>query len=203
MEEGRATFQRILTFTSRSIIHKVAQVLMLLAGLIISGGAVLTPLLMVMLMVGGDFFALSSSTDNVHASPAPNVWRIRNLTITGVVLGFCDLIFCVGSLAAGRFILHLDNHALQTLTIVTMAYSGQAIFYVSRERRRFWRSCPGHWLFVGSFLEIAIFSTLAGTGILMAPLPLVVLASVFAGAVALGLVLDSVKVALFRRYPIV
>jgi len=203
VEEGRDTFQRILTFTSRSIIHKVAQVLMLLAGLVISGGAVLTPLLMVMLMVGGDFFALSSSTDNVQASPAPNVWRIKNLTIAGVVLGFCDLIFCVGSLSAGRFILHLDNHALQTLTVVTMAYSGQAIFYVSRERRRFWRSCPGRWLFVGSFLEIAIFSTLAGTGILMAPLPLVVLAYVFAGAVALGLVLDGVKVALFRRYPIV
>ena len=203
VEEGRVTFQRILTFTSRSIIHKVAQVLMLLSGLIISGGAVLTPLLMVMLMIAGDFFALSSATDNVHPSPGPNVWRIRNLTIAGVVLGFCELIFCVGSLAVGRFILHLDNRSLQTLTVVTMAYSGQAIFYVARERRRFWRSRPGPWLFVGSFLEIAIFSVLAGRGILMAPLPILVLTYVFTGAIALTLVLDSVKVALFRRFPIV
>jgi len=203
VEEGRATFQRILTFTFRSIIHKVAQVLLLLAGLVISGGAVLTPLLMVMLMVGGDFFALTSSTDNVHTSPTPNVWRIRNLTITSVMLGFCDLIFCIASLAVGRFVFHMSGRTLQTLTVVTMVYSGQAIFYVSRERRRLWRSRPGRWLFVGSFLEIAIFSTLAASGVVMAALPLVVLAYVFAGAVALALVLDSVKVALFRRFPIV
>jgi H+-transporting ATPase len=156
-----------------------------------------------MLMVGGDFFALSSATDNVQPSPSPNVWRIRNLTITGIVLGGCDLVFCIGSLAVGRFSLHLSSHALQTLTVVTMVYSGQAIFYVSRERRRLWRSRPGPLLFVGSFLEIAIFSTLAGRGVLMTPLPLVILISVFAGAVALALVLDSVKVALFRRLPIV
>jgi len=203
VEEGRATFQRILTFTFRSLIHKVAQVLLLLAGLVISGGAVLTPLLMVMMMVGGDFFALSSSTDNVQPSPSPNVWRIRNLTITGVVLGGCDLVFCIGSLAVGRLGLHLGGPALQTLTVVTMVYSGQAIFYVSRERRRLWRSRPGPLLFVGSFLEIAIFSTLAATGVLMAPLPAIVLPCVFAGAMVLALVLDSVKVALFRHLPIV
>ena len=84
-----------------------------------------------------------------------------------------------------------------------MAYSGQAIFYVVRERRRLWQSRPGPWLFVGSFLEIAIFSALAGWGILMASLPPAVLACVFAGAMVLALVLDSVKVALLRRLPIV
>ena len=47
VQEGRTTFQRILTYTLRSIVHKVVQVLFLLAGLVISGTAVLTPLLMV------------------------------------------------------------------------------------------------------------------------------------------------------------
>ena len=66
VQEGRTTFQRILTYTFRSIVHKVVQVLFLLAGLVISGTAVLTPLLMVLMMVAGDFFALSSATDNVR-----------------------------------------------------------------------------------------------------------------------------------------
>ena len=87
VREGRVTFQRILTFTFRSIIRKVAQVLLLLAGLVISGGAVLTPLLMVMMMVAGNFFALSTATDNVRGSPLPNVWRVGNLTLAGVILG--------------------------------------------------------------------------------------------------------------------
>ncbi len=202
VEEGRATFQRILTFTLRSLVHKTAQVLMLLAGLIISGKAVLTPLLMVMLMAGGDFFALSSATDNVHPSATPNVWRLKNASIVGVGLGLCDLAFCTASLAIGHFWLHLGVRALQTLTVVTMAYSGQAVFYVVRERRRLWSSRPAPLLLLGSFLEIAVFSALAGQGVLMAALPASVMISVFVGAMLLALVLDSVKLSLFRRFPI-
>jgi H+-transporting ATPase len=202
VEEGRTTFQRILTYTFRSIVHKVAQVLFLLAGLIISGSAVLTPLLMVMMMVTGDFFALSSATDNVRASSAPNVWRVGNLTIAGVVLGFCDLVFCVASLAVGRFALRLDTGGLRTLTVVTLVYSGQAIFYVSRERQHIWSSRPGSWLVAFSIVDVTMFSTLAARGILMTPLPVVVLASVFAAAIVLAFGLDAVKVALFRRLAI-
>jgi len=40
---GRATFQRILTYTLRTIIHKTTQVLFLTFGLIITGQAILTP----------------------------------------------------------------------------------------------------------------------------------------------------------------
>jgi H+-transporting ATPase len=198
VQEGRTTFQRILTYTLRSIIHKVAQVLFLLVGLVISGTAVLTPLLMVLMMVAGDFFALSSATDNVRASARPNIWRIGNLTIAGVALGFCDLVFCTASLAVGRFALGLDGDALRTLTVVTLAYSGQAIFYVSRERRYLWSSRPGSWLIASSILDITLFSTLATQGVLMAPLPAPLVAGVFGAAIVLALCLDAVKVTMFR-----
>ncbi len=202
VQEGRTTFQRILTYTFRSIIHKVVQVLFLLAGLVISGTAVLTPLLMVLMMVAGDFFALSSATDNVRASSLPNVWRIGNLTIAGIILGFCDLAFCIASLTAGRFALGLDGDALRTLTVITLVYSGQAIFYVSRERRHLWSSRPGSWLIASSILDIALFSAFAARGILMAPLPMTIIAGVFCGAIVLAFVLDAVKVMIFRRLAI-
>jgi H+-transporting ATPase len=202
VREGRTTFQRILTYTFRSIVHKVAQVLFLLAGLVISGGAILTPLLMVMMMVAGDFFALSSATDNVRASKAPNVWRVGNLTLAGVALGFCDLAFCITSLAVGRFVLRLDTDHLRTLTVVTLMFSGQAIFYVSRERSHLWRSMPGRWLIVSSLVETGLFSTLAVTGILMSPLSAAIVAGVFTAAIVLAFCLDAAKVALFRRLAI-
>ena len=202
VQEGRTTFQRILTYTFRSIVHKVVQVLFLLAGLVISGTAVLTPLLMVLMMVAGDFFALSSATDNVRASSAPNVWRIGNLTISGIILGFCDLVFCIASLAVGRFALNLDSTTLRTLTVVTLVFSGQAIFYVSRERRHLWSSRPGSWLIASSILDITLFSTLATQGILMAPLPLTIIVCVFGAAVVLAFCLDMVKIMLFRRLAI-
>jgi H+-transporting ATPase len=202
VQEGRTTFQRILTYTFRSIIHKVVQVLLLLAGLAISGTAVLTPLLMVMMMVAGDFLALSSATDNVRASARPNVWRIGNLTIAGIVLGVCDLGFCIASLAVGRFAFGLDSDGLRTLTVVTLVYSGQAIFYVARERRHLWSSRPSSWLIASSVLDIALFGTLATQGLLMAPLRATIVAGVFGAAIVLAFCLDMVKIMLFRRLAI-
>jgi H+-transporting ATPase len=202
VQEGRTTFQRILTYTFRSIIHKIVQVLFLLAGLVISGTAVLTPLLMVLMMVAGDFFALSSATDNVRASSSPNVWRIGNLTIAGIIMGLCDLLFCIASLAVGRFALGLNSYELRTLTVLTLVYSGQAIFYVSRERLHLWSSRPGSWLIASSILDITLFSTLAIRGILMAPLSPTIVAALFGTAILLAFCLDTVKAILFHHLAI-
>ena len=57
VKEGRVTFQRILTYTLNSIIKKIVQVLFLVVGLIMTGHAILTPLLMVLIMITGDFLA--------------------------------------------------------------------------------------------------------------------------------------------------
>src|SRR3984885_13985074 len=143
VREGRTTFQRILTYTLRSIVHKVVQVLFLAAGLIMTGQAILTPMLMVLMMVTGDFLAMSSSTDNVRPSPTPSIWKIGRLTAAGVIMGIVDLMFCIACFSTGRFLLNLDNGTLQTLTVVTLVFSGQALIYVARERQHLWSSRPG------------------------------------------------------------
>jgi H+-transporting ATPase len=186
----------------RSIIHKVVQVLFLAVGLILTGQAILTPLLMVMMMVLGDFLAMTSSTDNVRPSSTPSRWKIRHLTIAGIVLGLVDLAFCTGSLAIGKYWLDLDLGALRTLTVATLVLSGQAIFYVSRERHHLWSSMPGRWLIVSSLVDLTIVGVFVTRGILMTALPFPLFAGLFAAAVAFAFVLDGVKVALFRRLDI-
>jgi H+-transporting ATPase len=202
IKEGRTTFQRILTYTLRSIIHKIVQVLFLAAGLVVTGHAVLTPMLMVLMMVIGDFLAMSSSTDNVRPSSKPNIWRIRNLTIAGVALGVVDLVFCVACLVTGKFLLGLDTDVLRTLTVVTLVFSGQAVFYVSRERRHLWSSRPGKWLVISSLADLAIITFLASNGVLMATLSIEIIAGLFLSALVLALLLDAVKQVLFRRLTI-
>jgi H+-transporting ATPase len=71
VKEGRVTFQRILTYTLNSIIKKIVTVLFLIAGLIVTGHAILTPLQMVIVMIAGYFLAMSLTTDNVQPSPMP------------------------------------------------------------------------------------------------------------------------------------
>lgn len=199
VKEGRATFQRILTYTLRSIVHKIVQVLFLAAGLIITGQAILTPMLMVLMMVTGDFLAMSSSTDNVRPSPTPSVWRIGNLTVAGVIMGLFDLAFCVACFATGKFVLGLDTKTLRTLAVVTLVFSGQAVFYVARERRRLWSSRPGGWLLASSVIDLSIISVLAANGVLMEPLPIAIVAGLLAAAAVFAVLLDTVKVVLFRR----
>ena len=69
-----------------SILKKIVMVLLLVVGLIMTGHAVLTPMLMVILMVVGDFLAMSLTADNVTPSAVPNVWRIGSLTIARVCI---------------------------------------------------------------------------------------------------------------------
>jgi H+-transporting ATPase len=69
VREGRVTFQFILTYTRRPIVHKVRQALFLTIWLVMIGHAILTPMLMVLSMITGDFLAMSATTDNVELSP--------------------------------------------------------------------------------------------------------------------------------------
>jgi H+-transporting ATPase len=202
VKEGRTTFQRILTYTLRSIVHKVVQVLFLATGLIMTGQAILTPMLMVLMMVTGDFLAMSSSTDNVRPSPTPSVWKIGRLTAAGVIMGMFDLLFCVTCFSTGRYLLDLDTGTLQTLTVVTLVFSGQAVFYVARERQHLWSSRPGKWLVISSVVDLTLISLLAVNGVLMRPLAIAIVAGLFAAAIVFSLLLDSVKVVLFHRFKI-
>jgi H+-transporting ATPase len=199
VKEGRTTFQRILTYTLRSIVHKVVQVLFLSAGVVITGHAILTPTLMVLMMVTGDFLAMSSSTDNVRPSPRPNTWRIRNLTIAGVIMGIVDLMFCMTCLATGKFVLGLDTETLRTLTVVTLVFSGQALFYVAREREHLWSSLPGRWLVASSIIDLTLISVLAINGFLMSAIPVGIIVGIFAAAIIFAFLLDVTKTVLFRH----
>jgi H+-transporting ATPase len=202
VKEGRTTFQRILTYTLRSIVHKVVQVLFLATGLIMTGQAILTPMLMVLMMVTGDFLAMSSSTDNVRPSPTPSVWKIGSLTAAGIIMGIFDLLFCVACFSTGLFLLNLDTGTLQTLTVVTLVFSGQAVFYVARERQHLWSSRPGKWLIISSVVDLTFVSLLAANGTLMKPLAIPIVAGLLTAAIIFSFILDSVKLILFHRFRI-
>jgi H+-transporting ATPase len=202
VKEGRLTFQRILSYTLNSIIKKIVTVLFLILGLIITGQAILTPLLVVIVMITGDFLAMSLTTDNVHPSPMPNSWRIGVLTIAGVVLGLCLLAFCTGVLAVGKFALDLGSGELQTLTFAALVFGGQATIYAIRERRHLWKSRPSRWLAASSVADVLIASTLAVGGFAMTRLPIVTVAATLAAAAAFAFVMDAVKVSLFARLKI-
>ena len=202
VKEGRVTFQRILTYTLNSVVKKIVQVLLLAIGLLMTGHAVLTPMLMVIVMITGDFLAMSLTTDNVKPSELPNSWQVGRITSAGAILGICFLAFCTAVLAVGKFELGLGIEALRTLSVVAIVYGSQATIYAIRARRHLWGLRPTIWLVLSSFADLLIISTLAVRGIAMAALPISIVACEFAAAIVFGLVLDAVKLPVFGRLKI-
>ena len=202
VKEGRITFQRILTYTLNSVLKKIVQVLLLAIGLVMTGHAVLTPMLMVIIMITGDFLAMSLATDRVRPSGTPNSWQIGKITGAGVILGACLLAFCTAILAVGKFDLRLGIDALRTLSVVAIVFGSQATIYALRGRRHLWGLRPTIWLVMSSVADILIISTLATLGFAMAPIPVLVVACEFAAAVAFFGILDVVKIPVFARLEI-
>ena len=202
VKEGRTIFQRIQTYTLNSIVKKLVTVAFMAVGLVMTGHPILTPMLMVIVMVTGDFLAMSLTTDDVRPSQVPNAWRIGDLTKAGALIGVGLLAFCVGLVALGKFEVGLETGALQSLAFLALVFGGQATIYAIRGRRGLWGTRPSGWLLVSSMADVAIASSLAIVGIAMSPLPIVVVASVLAAAAMFALLLAFVKLAVFERFDI-
>jgi len=202
VKEGRVTFQRILTYALNSITKKIVQVLFLAVGLVMTGHAILTPMLMVIIMLTGDLLGMSLTTDNVRPSPTPNAWRIGELTIAGVFMGFSELVFCTAVLTIAKLRLGLGIETLRTLAFVAIVFGNQATTYTNRERQRMGTSRPSLWLVGSSVVDVLIASTLATFGIAMAPLPALTVGETLLAAAVFAFVVDFVKVPVFRRLKI-
>jgi H+-transporting ATPase len=199
VKEGRVTFQRNQTYTLNSIIKKIATVLFLIVGLVMTGKAILTPSLMVLVMVTGDFLAMGLATDKVQPSLMPNTWRISRLLMAGAVVGCCLLTFCVGVLAEGKYRMNLSIEALRTLAFILLVFGGHASIYAIRERRHLWGSRPSSLLVVSSIVDITIAATLAVGGFAMTPLPLALIAATLRAAILFSILLDLIKIPLFAH----
>jgi H+-transporting ATPase len=195
---GRMTFQRILTYALNSVTKKTVQVLFLAVGLVMTGHAILTPMLMVIIMLCGDFLGMSLTTDNVTPSGLPNAWRIGNLTLIGIFMGLCELAFCTVILAIGKFRLGLGIEPLQTMAFLAIVFGNQATLYALRERQRLW-STPSRWVVLSSVTDLLIASTLAVCGIVMTALPVIVVADILVAAVAFAFIADVAKFPLLKR----
>ncbi len=202
VKESRMTFQRILTYTLNSITKKIVQVLFLAVGLIMTGNAILTPFLMVLIMITGDLLGMSLTTDNVRPSPKPNSWKIGTLTIAGVIMGISELLFCTTILAFGNYQLHFNTEQIRSLSFLVVVFGNQATTYTNRERQRLWSSRPSNWLVVSSIGDVIIASILVIGGIAVAPLSVWVVIAMLAAALIFALLLDILKVPVFNHLKI-
>jgi len=199
VETSRRIYQRMLTYTLNKIIKTVEVGLFLSIGVILTRTFIITPLLIVMLLFTNDFVTMSIATDRVSASPTPDRWHIRTLMRAGISLGSLVLLLSFGLFFYGRDFLGLPLPQLQTLVFVTLVFTGQGMVYLVRERQHFWNSSPSRWMIFSSIADVSVVCLLSTRGILMAPLPAMIVGSVILVCVLYLIALDFLKVPILRR----
>ncbi len=199
IKEGRSAFQRVLTYTLIILINKCVTLIVLGAGLIITGHAVLTPLLQALSMLTNDFVTMARVADRARPSPYPNVWRVRNLTLAAIPLGAFRLLYLVTVLCLGWYWLRLSPDEMQTLTFTMLVFAGQGNVYVLRERRRLWSSRPAPIMLIATACDLALVASFAAGGILMSPLPIRVIGFLIATTLVFTLAMDSIKLVVLAR----
>ncbi len=199
---SRRIYQRMLTYTINKIMKTLEIAVFLTVGVMLTDSFVITPLLIVLLLFTNDFVTMSIATDHVSYSRKPDRWNVKTLMLTGGVLAGLVLLLSFAVFFTGRDLIGLPLAQLQTLVFVMLVTTGQGNVYLVRERGRFWQSRPSRWLIGSSIADLAVVAVMATTGVLMAPVSPVLIAALLAAVAAYLLILDQVKVFIFRRFEI-
>lgn len=200
VQVSREIYQRMLTYTLNKIMKTIEIAVFLTAGVLLARNFIITPLLIVLLLFTNDFVTMSIATDRVSFSPQPDRWNISTLMRTAGALASLVLILSFFVFFAGRDFLRLPLAQLQTLIFVMLVFTGQSNVYLVRERSHLWRSRPSRWLMLSTIMDVIVVSLLAVKGILMAAIPLRLVAALFLLVCVFALAADAAKIRIFRRF---
>ena len=202
IDEGRAAFQRVLTFTLSILVNKAVTLIVMGGGLVMTGHAVMTPLLQALWMLEGDIPMMARAADRAKPAPYPNAWRIREMVLVALPLGAVKLTYVMAVLAFGWFRLKFDAEMMRSLTFLTLVLAGQTTGLVLRTRGNVWRSRPALVLLAAIAAAAALASVFAWAGWFMAALPGWIVLSLYGASLGYGLMLDLVKVFMLRWLPV-
>jgi H+-transporting ATPase len=202
VELSRRIYQRMLTYTINKIVKTLQIAVFLTAGVILARAFITTPRLIVLLLFANDFVTMSLATDEVSFSREPDRWNVSHLMLSGSIFAALMLVVSFALLFVGRDLLRLSLPELQTLVFVMLVLTGQGTVYLARERGHFWRSRPSRPLILSSLADIAVVLVMAAAGILMTAVPISLLGALLAAVALYLLLVDQIKVAIFRRFRI-
>ncbi|HEV2328989.1 MAG TPA: plasma-membrane proton-efflux P-type ATPase [Verrucomicrobiae bacterium] len=199
IETSRCVFQRMMAYTLNMLSKKVELMLLLVAGFLLTGHKLLTPMLMVLIIFLNDFLTMALTTDHMSVSRQPNLWRTRPIAVAGILFGLLRLVFTFGVFALGHYALHFDMPHLQTLTFATVILGSQAGVYLLRERGHCWASRPSHAMIASTVLGLGVTAFIALSGWHFPAIAPQLLAVVAGAALIYFFALDWIKVWLFAR----
>ncbi len=193
VEEGRRVYHRIQNYVLNKIVKTLEIALFLTGGLLLFHTYVVDSRMILLLIFTNDFVTMSLAGDHVRFSSHPNRWNIRRLMAMAILIALLWLTLTISVFYAGRHFLHLSPGACQTLAFLTLVLTGLGNVLVIRERGPLWMTKPSRALSSAIVGDLFVVSVLAGTNLLLTPIPLSVLVGDILLVGATTLLVDRVK----------
>jgi len=203
VEQGRAIYQRILTWIINKISRTILKAAFVSVAYLVTGQFVVSAFAMLLLVFMTDFAKITLATDRARGSRTPDTWKIGGYVAASVVLGIAMVAeaLLLLYLAWTRFGLDAGDGTLSTFSFQMLLFFAVFSVFSARERRWFWSTRPSGTLVAALLGDLAagiVLTTIGLPGLTRLPWDhtLAVLAY---SAVCCLVVNDSIKVAMLRR----
>ncbi|MEN6621828.1 MAG: plasma-membrane proton-efflux P-type ATPase [Smithella sp.] len=200
IKNSRRIYQRMLSWVLNKVTKVVQFVGLLIAGFLIWHQVLINALGMVLLVFANDFITMSLATDNAASTSGPNVWNVRKITLSSLMLGLLLVVQGLSTAAAGYYWFHLPTSQLQSLVLLSLVFTSLFKIFIIRERRHFWSSLPGKALLAAGISTLAVFFLLGVFGLIISPVPLYQVTVIFLYSAIFVFLLDIPKFYIFRKY---
>ncbi len=204
VEQGRAIYQRILTWIINKISRTILKAAYVAITFLATGRFAVSAFAMLLLVFMTDFAKIALATDRVRPSRQPETWNIGGWVAASAVLGSVMVAQALLALwvAWTWFGLAARDEALYTFSFLTLLYFAVFSIVSARERRRWWATRPSRPLATALLLDLLVGTLITHAGLPgLAPLPAWQSLALLTYAAACCLVLnDALKVVLVARW---
>jgi H+-transporting ATPase len=197
---SRQTYQRMLTWVINKVAKVIEFVVLLTIGFFWLHNILLSLLGVSMLVFANDFVTMSLATDNVKHTSNPNKWNVKNNILAALIPSLFYVLADIVVIVTGKYYFHLQWDKLTTLVMLSLIFNSQLRVLIVRERRHFWSSLPGKGLLMSSTAAIIGFAFVAIFGILVPPLSLLIVVTIFGFSAFFTLAIDFPKYYLFQKF---
>jgi hypothetical protein len=125
--------RRLLTYILNKIVKTLEIIVFLTFGLWLTGGFVISPPLIVLLLFANDFVTMSIAFDRVRPAPRPQRWRVGQLVGAAAVLAAVSLAFSLSLYSVAHTHWGLAPGQMQTMVFLLLVFTTQVNVYVLRD----------------------------------------------------------------------
>ena len=201
IEEARRTFERMMGYAYYRIAMTISIMLFIVLVMVLYSVQILTPVMIILLALLDDVPVMLIAFDNAKVSSRPSKWDMHRVLTVSSMLSLIGVVQSSGLLRHLHHGLHMELPGLQTAMFMQLVIAGHLLLFSTRSRGFFFQPPFPEWRFFCAIMGTQVFAALmAANGWLVTPISWELIGFIWAYNLGWLLVVDLVKVALYRRY---